>query len=96
MEENARDANIEAISKLFNTKEEQSIEQNILTKSGEKIPVIDTANYALIDGEEYLIGMAIDISQLRETEEKLHFVIVELQDLKEPDEYIGPSILTRI
>ncbi len=83
MEENARDVNIEAISKLFNTKEEQSIEQNILTKSGKKIPVIDTANYALINGEEYLVGMAIDISKLRETEERLHVVISELQNLKD-------------
>ena len=82
MEENTRDANIEAISKLFNTKEEQTLEQNLLTKSGKKIPVIDTANYALINGEEYLVGMAIDISKLREAEGKLRQVISELQNLK--------------
>jgi len=83
MEENVKDINIEAISKLFSEKTEQSIEQNILTKSGERIPVIDTANYALIDGEEYLVGMAIDIGKLRETEERLRLVITELQDLKD-------------
>jgi len=83
MEENEWDANSEAIDRLFTKQEEQSLEQNILTKSGKKIPVIDTANYANIDGEDYLIGMAIDISKLKETEEKLRFVIVELQDLKD-------------
>ena len=83
MEESAKDINIEAINKLFTDKEEQSIEQNILTKSGDKIPVIDTANYALINGEEYLVGMAIDISKLRETEERLRLVITELQTLKD-------------
>ena len=83
MEESTRDINSEAINRIFTDKEEQSLEQNILTKSGKKIPVIDTANYANIDGEEYLIGMAIDISKLRETEEKLRFAIVELQDLKD-------------
>jgi len=83
MGEEERDANSEAIFNLFNDKEEQSLEQNILTKTGSKIPVIDTANYALIKGEEYLIGMAIDISKLKNTEEKLKTVIIELQELKE-------------
>jgi len=83
MEKSVKDINTEAISKLFRDKEEQSLEQNILTKSGKKIPVIDTANYVLIDGEEYMVGMAIDISKLRETEEKLRLVITELQDLKD-------------
>ncbi len=81
--ENERDANTEAIYRLFTDKEEQTLNQNILTKSGEIIPVIDTANYALIDGEEYLIGMAIDISKLRKTELKLQQAIGELQKLKE-------------
>ena len=83
MEESAFDDNIDAINKVFNERSEQSFEQNILTKSGEKIPVIDTANYAVIDGEEYLIGMAIDISDLRKTEEKLKKAVAELQALKE-------------
>ena len=83
MEEEAKDTNIEAISKIFNEEVEQSLEQNILTKSGEKIPVIDTANYASINGEEYLIGMAIDISKLREVEKKLKTQISETNRLKE-------------
>ncbi len=83
MEESTKNINIEAIDKIFSDKEEQTIEQNILTKSGKKIPVIDTANYALINGEEYLIGMAIDISKQRESEEKLRLVITELSNLKD-------------
>ncbi len=82
MEENVRDVNSEAINRIFTDKEEQSLEQNIITKTGGKIPVIDTANYALINGEEYLIGMAIDISKLRDTEKKLQQVIAELQNLR--------------
>ena len=83
MEESTKNINIEAIGKIFSDKGEQTIEQNILTKSGKKIPVIDTANYALINGEEYLIGMAIDISKQRESEEKLRLVITELRNLKD-------------
>ena len=82
MEESVREENQEAIGIIFTDKEEQSLEQNLLTKSGEKIPVVDTANYGLIDGKDYLIGMAIDISKQRETEQYLHNVITELQDLK--------------
>ena len=83
MEKDKERINSEAIDKIFNDKEEQSLEQNILTKSGKKIPVIDTANYAFINGEEYLVGMAIDISRQRETEEKLRQVITELHNLKD-------------
>ena len=83
MEESVREENQKAIDSVFSYKEEQSIEQNILTKSGEKIPVVDTANYGFIGGEEYLIGVAIDISKLRETEQNLRNVVTELQDLKD-------------
>jgi len=83
MEEETRDVNIEAISKIFNKGIEQSLEQNILTKTGEKIPVIDTANYTVVNGEEYMIGIAIDISKLRETEKKLKAQIIRTNRLKE-------------
>ncbi len=83
MEESTVDENIEAIHNIFSSKEEQSLEQNILTKSGEKIPVIDTANYAFIDGEEYLIGMAVDISRLRKTQKNLETQIIKTNQLKQ-------------
>ena len=83
MEEDTKDKNVEAIYKIFTDKEEQTLEQNILTKSGERIPVIDTANYAVIEGKEYMIGMAIDISKLKGTKKKLQQAIIELQNLKD-------------
>ncbi len=83
MEESTVDENTEAIHNIFSSKEEQSLEQNILTKSGKKIPVIDTANYAFIDGEEYLIGMAVDISKLRKTQKELETQIIKTNQLKQ-------------
>lgn len=83
MEEKDKEGNAEIISKVFSEKEEQFVDQNILTKSGNKIPVIDTANYALINGEEYLIGMAIDISKLKKTEKKLKDQIKKTEQLKD-------------
>ncbi len=83
MDESSKDDNTQAIYDLFTNKGEQSLEQNLITKSGKKIPVIDTANYALIDGEEYLIGMAIDISDLRKTQKELEAQIIKTNQLKQ-------------
>ena len=83
VEEDRYKENEEAFEDLFSTHEQQVITQNLLTKTGEKIPMLDAANYATIDGEEYLIGLAIDISQLKKTEEELKNAIVELHKLKE-------------
>ncbi len=83
LEESAKDENIEAINKIFNNQEEQSIRQNILTKSGKKIPVIDTASYAVINGEEYLVGLAINVSELAKSEQKLKTQIIKTNQLKE-------------
>jgi len=83
MEESVRDLNAAAIEKIFNEKTGDTLEQNIITKSGRKIPVVDTASYAIIDGKEYLIGMAIDISRLKEAETRLKQAIAELKHLKD-------------
>jgi len=82
VEEDTYQENEEAFKDLFSTHREQVIYQNLITKSGKKIPILDAANYAVISGEEYLIGLAIDITQLRKTEERLQNVIVELNKLK--------------
>jgi len=83
VEENTIDENFNAISNIFSNQTEQIIEQNLVTKSGKKIPILDTANYAVVGGEEYLIGLSIDISRLKETQNQLQDVIKELQELKE-------------
>jgi chemotaxis protein methyltransferase CheR len=41
-----------------------SVEHVIITKSGKKIPVLSKARSCTIEGEDYLIGLAIDISDL--------------------------------
>ncbi len=83
VEETTIDENLNAITNVFANKTEQIIEQNLVTKSGKRIPILDTANYAVVDGEEYLIGLSIDITKLKETQSQLQEVIAELQGLKE-------------
>jgi len=82
VEENTIDLNLTAFDNIFNEQIEQTIEQNLITKSGKKIPILDTANYALIGGDEYLIGLSIDVTKLKETEAKLQEAVAELQKLK--------------
>jgi len=82
VEESTLEINSDAFIGVFSNKEEQIIEQNLVSKAGEKIPILDTANYALVGGEEYLIGLSIDITKLKQTEEKLKKVITELEKLK--------------
>jgi len=82
VEEDRLKENEDAFEKIFSTHEKQVITQNLLTKTGEKIPILDAANYATIDGEEYLIGLAIDITQLKKTEKKLQKTVFELNKLK--------------
>jgi len=82
LEESVKDENVEVIKKIFDEKQELTLEQNLLTKSGKKIPILDTANYALINGEEYLVGIAIDISNQRNLEKKLKAQILKTNHLK--------------
>jgi len=82
VEETTIDINSIAIDTVFSEKKQQTIEQNLVTKSGKKIPILDSANYAMVNGEDYLIGLAIDISELKQTEKILKDVVTELQHLK--------------
>ena len=74
---------IEVFTSIFLEKNEQTLEVNLITKSGKKIPYIASGRYALVDGQEYFIGMAINIAKLKKTEDKLNNVITELQSVKD-------------
>ncbi|MCD4681917.1 MAG: sigma-54 dependent transcriptional regulator, partial [Bacteroidales bacterium] len=46
------------------------------------MPYIGSGSYAVVNGQEYFIGMAISITKLKETEKELKDVIAELNNLK--------------
>ncbi len=83
IEEKYHKKTTEAITKIFAEKKEQAIDYNLKTKSGEILPYIGSGSYALVNGHEYFIGMAINISKLKDTEEKLKNAVTELTNLKE-------------
>jgi len=61
---------------------ERTVEYNMLLKSGEKIPYIGSGRLVIADGKEYLVGMAINTSKLKEAEEKLKSHIDEINTLR--------------
>jgi len=60
-----------------------SLEYTIVTKSGKKIPVLTRARACEIEGEVYLIGLAIDISDLVSAREKINEQMKEISRLNE-------------
>ncbi len=60
-----------------------SLEFTIVTKSGKKIPVLTRARSCEIEGEVYVIGLAIDISDLVSAREKINEQMKEISRLNE-------------
>ena len=60
-----------------------SLEFTIETKSGKKIPVLTRARACEIEGEVYLIGLSIDISDLVSAREKINEQMKEISRLNE-------------
>ena len=71
-----------AFRKVFTDGEARTVEYNMLTKSGKKIPYLGSGSLAVFEGREYLIGMAIDISKLKVAEGKLTSKIDEINTLR--------------
>jgi PAS domain S-box-containing protein len=83
VDEADREKTMEAMHRIFEEKTEQTVEYNLLTKSGKKLPYIGSGSLAIVDDQEYFVGMAINISKLKTTERVLKNVIAELESLKQ-------------
>ncbi len=59
------------------------IEYEIITKAGKRMHYLGTGAKAEIDGEEYLIGTAMDISELNSAREKIKSQVKEITKLNE-------------
>jgi len=60
-----------------------SLEYIAVSKSGEKIPVLTRARACEIEGEVYLIGLAVDISDLVSAREKINEHLKEISRLND-------------
>ena len=61
---------------------ERTIEYRIKTKSGEVIPILALRSPIVVDGERYIIGIAINISKLKKNKGKLKAHVDEIIHLK--------------
>ncbi len=82
IDEPNREMVLNEFKSVFTDGKERTVEYNMLLKSGEKIPYHGSGSLAIVNGEEYLIGLAINTSKLKETEEKLKSHIDEINTLR--------------
>lgn len=58
----------DAFMKVIETGEETSLEYDLVSKSGERFPYRGSGSYTEINGEKFLIGMTIDMRQIKESQ----------------------------
>lgn len=68
--------------KVINEGTEESVESVLKTKLGKMIPHISSGRLATIDGEKFIIGMTIDISKLKDSQNLVENHLVEIEELK--------------
>jgi len=78
-----REKVFEEVTKMFEERDSRTVEYEMLLKSGKRIPFLGSGSYANVNGKEYMIGQAVDISHLKEVEAKLKVHIEMINELKE-------------
>ena len=82
VEEKSRERLIEVFQSIFTLGYAQTEIINI-TKSGKKIPLLATGTRVYIESEEYLIGLALDMSELYSAREKINEQLDHISRLNE-------------
>ncbi len=82
IDEADKEKSLKTIQRIFEQKTEQTIEYSLVTKSGKKMPYLGSGILATKGDEEFFIGMAIDVSKLKEAENKLKTQVAEINRLK--------------
>ena len=83
IDEEYRERTLEIFYEIITDGKERTIDYNLITKSGKKLPYIGSGSLAVVNGKEYLIGLAINISKLKEAEERLDSHLSEINLLKD-------------
>ncbi len=78
-----RERVLKVFSKILADGKGRTVEYKMLTKSGKKITYLGSGSLAIVDDQEYYVGIAINLSKLKTTEKVLKNIIVELENLKD-------------
>jgi len=74
----------EELQKIMEDGQERSVEYDIITKSGKIIPsYYGSGKLVEIGGESYYVGQTVDISKMKQAQEKIITQLEEIQLLKE-------------
>jgi len=61
---------------------EQTIEYCILTKSGKSVPCVAMRSVVKVEGTKFMVGLLIDLSEIKNNKEKLNTRITEITQVK--------------
>ena len=75
---------IEKINSVFENGSD-SIEADLLTKDGRRIPYYFTGNYIKIDDQDCMMGVGIDISERVKFQQELRNLATDLQNIREEE-----------
>jgi PAS domain S-box-containing protein len=78
-----RDKVVIETQKIFEDGQERMINEDLVTKSGEILHYYGSGKRIGIDGEFYLIGMTIDMTEMKKARRKIEFQLEEINKLKE-------------
>ena len=81
--EEDRENVVAAVQAVFNDGQERQIGYDMLIKNGKKIPFYGSGARATIDGEPFLIGLTINITELKEAQRKIETQLQEIKSLKD-------------
>jgi PAS domain S-box-containing protein len=75
---------MDEIQKVIEDGQERSVEYDIITKSGEIVPsYYGSGKLAEIGGELYVVGQTVDISEMKQAQNKIAIQLEEIKGLKD-------------
>ena len=76
----------EKVAEVFNSVikdgKERTVESLVISKTGETIPYLSSGSLTIVDGEKFLVGLAIDISELKDSQSLIEKQLEEIEGLK--------------
>ncbi len=78
-----REKVLNAVQMIFEDGQERTIGYDILKKNGETIPYYGSGKRAEINGELFMIGMTIDMTEMKTAQQKIELQLEEINKLKE-------------
>jgi PAS domain S-box-containing protein len=74
---------LKTVKKMFETGEDVTAEERLVTKSGRVLPYYGSGSLTVIDDEPFMIGLTINMSELKSAQKQIEMQLKEIKRLKE-------------